>query len=167
MKKLRHLHRGEKEQRRKGWIYLEKEYICSAEEKKNVEGKGWKYVWEGRCQDGIVKDKARILDSEFAREKKKKPKQKNNEKALCSWQPSLFTMAALGLRHIISFYQAVKRWNGRRRISLLDAKLRDRQAWRVFEEVEFSAKPASKIGRWTTLIRWASVRAEKRLECTL
>ena len=40
VKNLRHLHRGEKEQRRKGRIYLEKEYICSAEEKKNGEGKG-------------------------------------------------------------------------------------------------------------------------------
>ena len=71
VKNLRHLPRGEKEQRRKGRIYLEKEYICSAEEKKNGEGKGWKYVWEGRCQDGIVKDTARILDSEFVKEKKK------------------------------------------------------------------------------------------------
>ena len=40
VKNLRPLHRGEKEQRRKGRIYLEKEYICSAEEKKNGEGKG-------------------------------------------------------------------------------------------------------------------------------
>ena len=38
VKNLRPLHRGEKEQRRKGRIYLEKEYICSAEEKKNGEG---------------------------------------------------------------------------------------------------------------------------------
>ena len=42
-----------------------------------------------------------------------------------------------------------------------------RQAWRVFEEVEFPAKPASKRCRWTTLILWASVRAERRLKCTL